>query len=105
KHRVKIAAFGAWPPYRHPALIAKMADTLDEVSAGRFILALGAGWIESEFRAYGFHFDHRASRFEEALQILVPLLREGRVDFDGAYYQAHECELRPRRAPSGGRRR
>jgi alkanesulfonate monooxygenase SsuD/methylene tetrahydromethanopterin reductase-like flavin-dependent oxidoreductase (luciferase family) len=101
-HRVQIAAFVACALYRNPALIAKMADTLDEVSDGRFILALGAGWIESEFRAYGFSFDHRASRFEEALQILVPLLRESRVDFQGAYYQARECELRPRGPTRGG---
>src|SRR6266851_7487539 len=100
--RVQIASFVACALYRNPALIAKMADTLDEVSAGRFILAIGAGWIESEFRAYGFPFDHRASRFEEALQILVPLLREGRVDFQGTHYQARQCELRPRGPTPGG---
>ena len=66
--RVQVAPFVACALYRNPALMAKMADTLDEVSGGRFILALGAGWIESEFNAYGFPFDHRASRFEEALK-------------------------------------
>jgi alkanesulfonate monooxygenase SsuD/methylene tetrahydromethanopterin reductase-like flavin-dependent oxidoreductase (luciferase family) len=100
--RVQIASFVACALYRNPALLAKMADTLDEVSDGRFVLALGAGWIESEFHAYGFPFDHRASRFEEALQILVPLLREGRVDFQGKHYQAHQCELRPRGPTPGG---
>jgi alkanesulfonate monooxygenase SsuD/methylene tetrahydromethanopterin reductase-like flavin-dependent oxidoreductase (luciferase family) len=100
--RVQIASFVACALFRNPALIAKMADTLDEVSDGRFILALGAGYIESEFRAYGFSFDHRASRFEEALKILVPLLREGRVDFQGTYYQARQCELRPRGPTRGG---
>jgi alkanesulfonate monooxygenase SsuD/methylene tetrahydromethanopterin reductase-like flavin-dependent oxidoreductase (luciferase family) len=100
--RVKIAPFVACALYRNPALMAKMADTLDEVSDGRFILALGAGWIESEFNAYGFSFDHRASRFEEALEILVPLLREGRVDFEGTYYRARQCELRPRGPTPGG---
>jgi alkanesulfonate monooxygenase SsuD/methylene tetrahydromethanopterin reductase-like flavin-dependent oxidoreductase (luciferase family) len=100
--RVRIAPFVACALYRNPALIAKMVATLDEVSDGRFILALGAGWIESEFDAYGFPFDHRASRFEEALKILVPLLRDGRVDFEGAYYQARQCELRPRGPTPGG---
>ncbi len=100
--RVQIGPFVACALYRNPALIAKMADTLDEISDGRFILAMGAGWVESEFRAYGFPFDHRASRFEEALQIIVPLLREGRVDFQGTFYQARECELRPRGPTPGG---
>jgi alkanesulfonate monooxygenase SsuD/methylene tetrahydromethanopterin reductase-like flavin-dependent oxidoreductase (luciferase family) len=100
--RVRIAPFVACALFRNPALIAKMADTMDEVSGGRFVLGLGAGYIESEFSAFGFPFDHRASRFEEALQIIVPLLREGRVDFEGTYYQARQCELRPRGPTPGG---
>ena len=56
--------------FRNPALLAKMADTLDEVSGGRLILGLGAGWHEPEFDAFGFPFDHRVSRLEEALQII-----------------------------------
>lgn len=82
--------------FRNPALLAKMADTLDEVSTGRLILGLGAGWHQPEFDSFGFPFDHRASRFEEALQIIIPLLREGQVDFQGNYYQAANCQLRPR---------
>jgi alkanesulfonate monooxygenase SsuD/methylene tetrahydromethanopterin reductase-like flavin-dependent oxidoreductase (luciferase family) len=100
--RVRLAPFVACALFRNPALIAKMADTLDEVSNGRFVLGLGAGYIESDFRAFGFPFDHRASRFAEALQVLVPLLREGRVDFEGTYYQARQCELRPRGPTPGG---
>ena len=57
---------------------------------------LGAGWHQPEFDAFGYPFDHRVGRFEEAIQIIAPLLREGRVDFEGAYYSARDCELRPR---------
>jgi alkanesulfonate monooxygenase SsuD/methylene tetrahydromethanopterin reductase-like flavin-dependent oxidoreductase (luciferase family) len=81
--------------YRNPALLAKMASTVDEISGGRLVLGLGAGWAESEFRAFGFPFDHRVSRFEEAIRIISDLLRNGRVDFSGAFHSAHDCELRP----------
>jgi alkanesulfonate monooxygenase SsuD/methylene tetrahydromethanopterin reductase-like flavin-dependent oxidoreductase (luciferase family) len=60
------------------------------------ILGLGAGWNEREHEAFGFPFDQRVSRFEEALQIICPLLRNGHVDFAGRFYQARDCELRPR---------
>jgi probable F420-dependent oxidoreductase len=94
--RVEIGTFVSCVSFRNPALFAKMADTVDEVSGGRLILGLGAGWNEPEFRAFGYPFDYRVSRFEEAIQIIAPLLREGRVDFDGRFYQARDCELRPR---------
>ncbi len=90
--------------FRPPAMLAKMADALDEVSGGRFILGLGAGWHQPEYEAFGYPFDHLASRFEEALQIIVPLLREGHVDFQGQYYQVRNCVLRPRGpSPAGPR--
>lgn len=82
--------------FRNPALLAKMADSLDEISGGRSILGLGAGWHEPEYNAFGYPFDHLASRFEEALKIIVPLLHEGQVDFTGTYYQAHHAKLLPR---------
>src|SRR5215216_3659600 len=94
--RVALGPFVACTSFRNPALLARMADTLDEVSGGRLILGLGAGWHQPEFDAFGYPFDHRASRFAEAIQIIVPLLREGRVDFRGQYYRADDCELRPR---------
>ncbi len=94
--RVHLGPLVACTSFRNPALLAKMADTLDEVSGGRLVLGLGAGWHEPEYEAFGFPFDHRVSRFEEALQIIVPLLRQGRVDFQGRYYQVRNCELRPR---------
>jgi probable F420-dependent oxidoreductase len=83
-------------PFRNPAVLAKMAVTLDEVSGGRVILGLGAGWHQPEFEAFGIPFDHRVDRFEEALQIIVPLLRAGRVSFQGTHYRAVDCEIVPR---------
>jgi len=94
--RVTLGPFVACTSFRNPALLAKMAETLDEISEGRLLLGLGAGWHEPEYDAFGYPFDHLASRFDEALQIIVPLLREGHVDFAGQYYQARDCELRPR---------
>jgi probable F420-dependent oxidoreductase len=82
--------------FRNPALMAKMAATVDEISGGRLILGIGAGWNEYEYRAFGYPYDHRVSRFEEALTIIHGLLHEGYVDFHGKYYDAHECEMRPR---------
>jgi alkanesulfonate monooxygenase SsuD/methylene tetrahydromethanopterin reductase-like flavin-dependent oxidoreductase (luciferase family) len=77
-------------------MIAKKAATLDEISGGRLILGLGAGWNEPEYKAFGFPFDHRVDRFEEAFTIIRTLLREGKIDFDGRHYQARDCELLPR---------
>jgi alkanesulfonate monooxygenase SsuD/methylene tetrahydromethanopterin reductase-like flavin-dependent oxidoreductase (luciferase family) len=100
--RVQLGPFVACTGFRNPALLAKMADTLDEISDGRVILGLGAGWHEPEYTAFGYPFDRRVGRFEEALQIVVPLLRQGRVDFQGQYYQARDCELAPRGPRPGG---
>jgi len=94
--RVQLGTLVVCVPFRNPAVLAKMADTVDEISRGRLILGLGAGWHQPEFDAFGLPFDHKVARFEEALQIIVPLLREGRVDFSGTYYSAPNCELRPR---------
>jgi alkanesulfonate monooxygenase SsuD/methylene tetrahydromethanopterin reductase-like flavin-dependent oxidoreductase (luciferase family) len=100
--RVQVGTLVSCVAFRNPALLAKMADTLDEISGGRLVLGLGAGWHDHEFRAFGYPFDHLASRFEEALSIICPLLRDGRVDFAGTYHQARGCELRPRGPrPSG----
>lgn len=100
--RVELGAIVMCTAFRNPAVLAKMATTLDEVSAGRLILGLGAGWHEPEFQAFGFPFDHLVSRFEESLEIIVPLLREGQVDFEGTYNRAPNCELRPRGPRASG---
>jgi alkanesulfonate monooxygenase SsuD/methylene tetrahydromethanopterin reductase-like flavin-dependent oxidoreductase (luciferase family) len=93
--RIKLGPWVLATPLRNPAVLAKMASTIDEVSGGRFILGLGSGWNRPTFDAFGVPFDHLASRFEEALAIIVPLLREGYVDFHGAYYAAPDCEIVP----------
>lgn len=82
--------------FRNPALLAKMADTVEEISNGRLILGIGAGWNKPEYDAFGYPFDHRTERFAEALTVITGLLRDGHIDFDGTYYQARDCELRPR---------
>jgi probable F420-dependent oxidoreductase len=93
--RMQLGTLVACNSFRNPALLAKMAITLDEVSQGRLILGLGAGWNKPEYDAFGYPFDHRVDRFVEALQIIRPLLKQGRVDFTGKYYQARDCEIRP----------
>ncbi len=100
--RIEIAPLVACAGYRNPALIAKMADTIDEISGGRFILGIGAGWHKPEYDAFGFPYDHRVSRFDEAIQIIRGLLRDGQIDFTGRFYQARDCELRPRGPRPGG---
>ena len=94
--RVDLGTIVTCTGYRQPVLLAKMADTVEEISGGRLILGLGAGDSAFEHRAYGYPFDHRVSRFEEALTIIRTLLREGQCDFAGTYYQVRDCELRPR---------
>src|ERR1043166_9506350 len=73
--QVQIGTLTLCASFRNPAVLAKVATTLDEVSNGRLIVGIGAGWNEPEYRAFGLPFDRRVGRFEEALQVLVPLLR------------------------------
>jgi probable F420-dependent oxidoreductase len=94
--RIEFGPLVACTSFHNPALLAKGASTIDEISGGRLILGLGAGWNETEFRAFGFPFDHRVDRFEEAFTIIRTLLQEGAIDFDGRFYQARDCELLPR---------
>lgn len=94
--RVELGTLVLCNLFRNPAIVAKMAATVDEVSGGRLILGIGAGWNEPELRAFGIPFDHPVGRLDEALQVLAPLLRTGHVDFSGTYYQARDCEITPR---------
>ena len=94
--RIEFGPLVACTAFHNPALLAKQAATIDEISGGRLILGLGAGWNETEFRAFGIPFDHRVDRFEEAFTIIRTLLQEGAIDFDGRFYQARDCELIPR---------
>ena len=100
--RVEIGPLVLALPFRNPALVAKMAVELDEISGERLILGLGCGWHEPEFTAFGYPFDHRVSRFEEGMRIVAPLLRDGRVTFEGRYHRAIDVELRPRPTRDGG---
>ena len=72
-----------------------MAATVDDVAGGRLILGLGCGWHEPEYEAFGYPFDHRVGRFEEALRIIVPLVHGERVTFDGSRTQVHEAAILP----------
>lgn len=100
--RVELGALVLCTAFRNPALLAKMADAIDEISEGRLILGLGAGWHEPEFTAFGYPFDHLASRFDEAMSIIVPLVRTGAVDFRGTYESAPNCVNIPRGPRPGG---
>ena len=100
--RVELGPLVACTSFHNPAMLAKMANSVDEISGGRLILGLGAGWNETEYRAFGFPFDRRVSRFEEAFTIVRTLLSDGRIDFDGEFYQLRDCELLPRPARAGG---
>jgi alkanesulfonate monooxygenase SsuD/methylene tetrahydromethanopterin reductase-like flavin-dependent oxidoreductase (luciferase family) len=100
--RIELGPYVSASSFRQPSLLAKMAVTLDEISGGRLVLGLGSGSHQPEYAAFGFAWDHLVGRFEEALQVLVPLLRNGQVDFAGRYYTARDCELQPRGPrPSG----
>jgi len=94
--RVAIGPLVSCMGFRNPAHLAKIAETTDEMSNGRLVLAVGAGWHEPEFTSHGFPFDHRASRFEEGLQVVHDLLRTGRSSFSGKYIQLVDGEVAPR---------
>lgn len=95
-NRVELGTLVLAMGWRNPALLAKMVDTVEEISGGRLILGLGSGYHRFEYDAFGFPFDYKVSRFEEAIQILHSLLRTGVVDFNGKYHSARDCELKPR---------
>jgi probable F420-dependent oxidoreductase len=96
--RVELGPLVACTAFHPPGLIAKMAATLAEVSGGRFVLGLGAGWNEPEFRAFGLPYDHRVSRFEEAFEIIRRALAGERFTHDGRWFRADDLEVLPRPA-------
>jgi len=93
--RVELGALVLCTAFRNPAVLAKMAVTLYEVSDGRVILGLGAGWHKPEFDAFGLEFERKVDQFEEALEIIIPLVREGKADFQGEFHQANNCLMLP----------
>lgn len=100
--RVEIGPLVLALPFRNPALTAKMAVELDEISGGRLILGIGCGWHQPEFDAFDYPFDHRVGRFEEALQILLPMLRGESVTFEGRYHAARDAIALPPPIRAGG---
>jgi probable F420-dependent oxidoreductase len=99
--RIELGTLVLATSFRPPGLVAKMAATADEIAGGRLTLGLGCGWHEPEYRAFGYPFDHRVARFEEALRIIVPLLHGERVTFAGAWASVEDAVLLPppRRPP------
>ncbi len=95
-NRVELGTLVLCTAFRNPAVTAKMAVTLDEISGGRIILGLGAGWHQPEFAAFDLRFDHRVGQFEEAMKIIAPLVREGYVDFTGEHHSAVDCAMLPK---------
>jgi alkanesulfonate monooxygenase SsuD/methylene tetrahydromethanopterin reductase-like flavin-dependent oxidoreductase (luciferase family) len=93
--RVRIGPLVAATAFHPPGVIARMAASIDEVSGGRFTLGLGAGWNETEFRAFGFPFDHTVSRFEESFEIVRGLIAGEHVTFNGEFHSVEDAVLLP----------
>ena len=100
--RVELGPLVASTAFHAPTMLAKQAVTVDAISNGRLIAGLGAGWNRREFDGYGFPYDRRVSRFEEALAIIAPLLRDGRTSYHGEFYDVDDCVLDPPPVRPGG---
>jgi F420-dependent oxidoreductase-like protein len=96
--RVRLGSLVLGNTYRHPAIVANMAAALDQVTGGRVVLGLGAGWQENEHAAYGIDFPavrERMDRFEESCRVITSLLRKRRTTFDGTYYRLADATNLP----------
>lgn len=93
--RVEIGPLVASIGFHEPAMLAKQAATVDAISGGRLIVGLGAGWNEREYRAFGFAYDQRVSRFEEAFEIIRRLLAGEVVDYNGRFYNVARSQVDP----------
>mgnify|MGYP001216376853 CR=1 FL=1 len=97
--RIRVGSMVASNTYRHPAVLANMAASLDHVSQGRLVLGLGAGWQENEHHAYGlelYTLGERLRRLEEACQVVRDLFEQERSNFAGRYYQLDDAPLEPK---------
>lgn len=97
--RMRIGTLVAGNTYRHPAVLAKMAATLDHLTGGRVVLGIGAGWQENEHRQYGIPFytvRERLERLDEACQVIKRLYGETKASFDGRFYQLDDASLEPK---------
>ncbi|HXI91106.1 MAG TPA: LLM class F420-dependent oxidoreductase [Blastocatellia bacterium] len=102
--RVQAGVLVSGNTYRHPAVLAKMAATLDHIIGGRLIMGIGAAWFEMEHTAYGIPFQttaERIHRLDEAAEIIKRLWTEKQVTFEGRYYQLKDayCEPKPVQQP------
>jgi alkanesulfonate monooxygenase SsuD/methylene tetrahydromethanopterin reductase-like flavin-dependent oxidoreductase (luciferase family) len=93
--RVKVGTWIMSALHRNPGITAKAAETLDEISGGRFVFGLGSGHAGSQAHAFGLPEDHVFARFAEAIEIIVPLLRAGRADFEGTFHSARDLAQAP----------
>ena len=93
--RVKVGTWILSALHRNPGITAKAVETLDEISGGRFVFGLGSGHAGRQAHAFGLPEDHVYGRFAEAVEIMVPLLRHGRADFEGTFHAARDLEHRP----------
>jgi len=93
--RVKVGPLVACTAFHPPGILARMAASVDEVSGGRLVLGIGAGWNETEFRAFGLAYDRRVSRFEEAFEIVRLLVAGERVTFHGRFHEVEDAVLLP----------
>jgi alkanesulfonate monooxygenase SsuD/methylene tetrahydromethanopterin reductase-like flavin-dependent oxidoreductase (luciferase family) len=93
--RVKVGTWILSALHRNPGLTAKAVETLDEISGGRFVFGLGSGHAGRQAHAFGLPEDHVFGRFQEAVEIIVPLLRHGRAQFEGTFHSARDLEHRP----------
>lgn len=97
--RIRIGSMVTGMHFRHPAVTAAMASTLDIVSSGRLELGLGAGWYELEADAYGIHLgtvDQRMTRFEEGTEVIHSLLTREHTDFSGEFYTLRQARNEPK---------
>jgi alkanesulfonate monooxygenase SsuD/methylene tetrahydromethanopterin reductase-like flavin-dependent oxidoreductase (luciferase family) len=100
--RVALGPLVACTAFHPPGILARMAASVDEVSGGRLVFGIGAGWNEAEFSAFGIPYDRRVSRFEEAFEIVRRLLAGERVSVSGRFYVVEDAVLLPpprRRVP------
>jgi F420-dependent oxidoreductase-like protein len=102
--RLRLGTLVTGNTYRHPAVLAKMAATLDHITGGRVVLGLGSGWQENEHRQYGIAFytvGERLARLDEACQVIKALYRPGKANFAGKYYVLRDatCEPKPMQDP------
>ena len=97
--RVELGTLVMCTEFRNPALLAKMAATLDHVSGGRLILGLGCGWHDPEYEAFGYPTDHKVGRFDDSITIIHSLIRDGRADHEGRFHSVKDVVLLPPARP------